>query len=157
MYIVSACLLGENCKYNGKNNETPWVVEFEKYNSCIRVCPERAGGLPCPRPPAEIVSGRVIDKNGNDITEEFYKGAKMSFDAAKSMEENHGEGIVCALLKANSPSCGAGRIYDGSFSGVKTDGNGVFAELLMKNGIRVFGENDEEEFKSFTELYIGKE
>ena len=108
--IISACLMGENCKYNGKNN----IIDISQLKECfelIPVCPECFGGLPIPREPAEMKNGRVYQKNGNDVTDEFIYGAEQTLYIAE--EKN----CVAALLKENSPSCGYGNIYDGSFSG----------------------------------------
>ena len=133
--IVSACLLGENCKYSGGNNFCSAAAELEKYFDIIPVCPECFGGLPIPRDPAEIKNGKVYQKNGNDVSKEFIEGAQHTLYIAE--EKN----CVAALLKENSPSCGFGKIYDGSFSGKLTDGNGITAEMLYNAGIEVFGES----------------
>jgi uncharacterized protein YbbK (DUF523 family) len=142
--IVSACLLGENCKYNGKNNKCSEAVELNKYFEIIPVCPECFGGLSIPREPAEIKDGRVYQKNGNDVTKEFFEGAEQTLYIAE--EKN----CVAALMKENSPSCGFGKIYDGSFSGKLAEGNGIAAEMLYKAGIEVFGES---KISKLTELY----
>lgn len=134
MIFVSACLLGENCKYSGGNNRNEAVISFLKEKEFIAVCPERAGGLPAPRPPAEIRDGRVVDKEGKDVTAEFLLGAEKTLALAK---KHHPE--LC-ILKANSPSCGCGEIYDGTFSGRKISGNGKTTELLLKNGFSVITE-----------------
>ena len=134
MIFVSACLLGENCKYSGGNNRNEAVISFLEEKEFIAVCPERAGGLPAPRPPAEIRDGRVVDKEGKDVTAEFLLGAKKTLALAK---KHHPELFI---LKANSPSCGCGEIYDGTFSGRKISGNGKTTELLLKNGFSVITE-----------------
>ena len=134
MIFVSDCLLGENCKYSGGNNRNEAVISFLEEKEFIAVCPERAGGLPAPRPPAEIRDGRVVDKEGKDVTAEFLLGAKKTLALAK---KHHPE--LC-ILKANSPSCGCGEIYDGTFSGRKISGNGKTTELLLKNGFSVITE-----------------
>ena len=134
MIFVSACLLGENCKYSGGNNRNEAVISFLNDKEYLAVCPERAGGLPAPRPLAEIRDGRVIDKEGKDVTAEFLLGAKKTLALAK---KHHPE--LC-ILKANSPSCGCGEIYDGTFSGRKISGNGKTTELLLKNGFSVITE-----------------
>ena len=141
--IISACLLGENCKYSGGNNKID-VSELEEYFELIPVCPECFGGLPIPREPAEIKDGRVFQKSGKDVTDEFVYGAEQTLYIAE--EKN----CVAALLKENSPSCGFGKIYDGSFSGKLIDSNGITAELLSRNGIAVFGEN---RINKLVELY----
>ncbi len=133
--IVSACLLGENCKYNGGNNKNEEVIALGKTFELIPICPECFGGLPIPRVPSEIKDGRVYSKDGVDLTDYFNKGADHALYIA--MESN----APAALLKENSPSCGFGKIYDGSFSGKKIDGNGITAQLLSDNGIRIFGES----------------
>ena len=142
--IVSACLLGENCKYNGKNNRNENVIALEEYFELIPVCPECFGGLPIPREPAEIKDGRVINKAGEDVTAQFIEGAEQTLYIAE--EKN----CVAAVLKENSPSCGFGRIYDGSFTSVLTQGNGVTAALISSAGIAVFGES---RLKKLVELY----
>ena len=134
MIFVSACLLGENCKYSGGNNRNEAVISFLEEKEFIAVCPERAGGLPAPRPPAEIRDGRVVDKEGKDVTAEFLLGAEKTLALAKKHRPE-----LC-ILKANSPSCGCGEIYDGTFSGRKISGNGKTTELLLKNGFSVITE-----------------
>ena len=133
--IVSACLLGENCKYSGGNNKNDDVIKLSEYFEIIPVCPECFGGLSIPGEPAEIRNGGVYQKGGNDVTAQFIEGAEQTLYIAE--EKN----CVAALLKENSPSCGFGKIYDGSFSGKLTDGNGLTAELLFSRGIQVFGES----------------
>lgn len=133
--IVSACLLGENCKYSGGNNKCDEVIALAEKFEIIPVCPECFGGLPIPRVPSEIRDGRVYSKTGEDLTEAFLSGAEQTLYIAK--EAN----APCAVLKENSPSCGFGKIYDGTFSGNKIDGNGITAQLLYDNEIQVFGES----------------
>ena len=133
--IISACLLGENCKYSGGNNLIEGIEKLKEYFELIPVCPECFGGLSIPREPAEIRNGGVYQKGGNDVTAQFIEGAEQTLYIAE--EKN----CVAALLKENSPSCGFGKIYDGSFSGKLTDGNGLTAELLFSRGIQVFGES----------------
>ncbi len=142
MYIVSGCLLGHNCKYNGGNNQKDEVVEFCKTHKHIVVCPERAGNLPCPRPPAEKVGRRILNKSGEDVTSQFVQGAQATLQRCVKMAELGGEEIEGAILKANSPSCGIGKIYDGTFSGTLTDGDGVFAGMLAAMGIEVITEKE---------------
>lgn len=133
--LVSACLLGENCKYNGGNNYTQEVADLKDKFELIPICPECFGGLPIPRVPNEIINGRTISKNGEDFTAEYEDGAEKSLYIAN-------ESYCCyAVLKERSPSCGFGKIYDGTFSGKLIDGNGITADLLDKNGIRIFGES----------------
>ena len=142
MYVISRCLLGCNCKYNGGNNEAPEVISFCRNHSYVSVCPETAGGLPSPRPPAEKTGDRIIDKEGTDMTEAFVRGAEISLSECLSAAEAEGKKIEGAILKANSPSCGAGKIYDGTFSGTLTDGYGVFASKLAQLGIEVITEKE---------------
>ena len=142
MYIVSACLLGENCKYNGGNNLNDKVKEMLEGHNYISVCPEIVAGFPAPRPPAEIREGRVYNDKGDDLTEMFLDGAEKTLSEARKKSELLGEEIELAILKAKSPTCGSSRIYDGSFSHVVVDGNGIFAALLIENGIKVISEED---------------
>jgi purine nucleoside phosphorylase len=128
---VSACLLGENCKYNGGNNYSEKLVDYIKGNDVLSVCPEVMGGLPVPRESAEIVNGVVSHKDGTSVDKEFRKGAKKALEIVK--EEN----VDLVILQSRSPSCGVNSIYDGSFSGKLISGKGVFADLLQKNGIKV--------------------
>ena len=131
--LVSACLLGENCKYSGGNNWNPGVVEWlrEKGHEAVPVCPEVLGGLPVPRTPAEIVDGVVTAKDGRNVDQAFRRGAELALEIARR------EGAELAVLQPRSPSCGARQIYDGTFRGRKIPGQGVFARLLMENGIPV--------------------
>ncbi|MGN0658485.1 MAG: DUF523 domain-containing protein [Emergencia sp.] len=142
MYLISRCLLGANCKYNGGNNYCQEIVDFCKSHSCTGVCPEGVSGLPVPRPPAEHVGGRIVDREGKDVTAFFEKGAALSLDQALKEAERRGEEIEGAILKANSPSCGSGVIYDGTFSGTLTEGNGCFAQMLINRGIKVISEKE---------------
>ena len=142
--IVSACLLGENCKYNGGSNKCDDIIALAEKFEIIPVCPECFGGLPIPRVPSEIKDGRVYSKTGEDLTEAFLSGAEQTLYIAK--EAN----APCAVLKENSPSCGFGKIYDGTFSGNKIDGNGITAQLLYDNEIQIFGES---QVKRLTNLY----
>lgn len=133
---VSACLLGENCKYNGGNNKNDAVLALQKDFEIVPVCPECFGGLKIPRVPNEIIGGRAISKNGEDFTAEYNKGAEKALYVAEE------SGARFAVLKERSPSCGKGMIYDGTFSGTLVPGNGVTAELFIKTGISVFGESE---------------
>lgn len=144
MYIVSACLLGINCKYSGGNNKCEKVLDFLEDKEYIAVCPEKAGGLSVPRDPAERINDLVISNKGRDVTKEYNDGAIISFENAISFSKELGEEIEGAILKANSPSCGVGEIYDGTFSGILIEGNGVFTDKLLKYGIDV---KTEKEFK----------
>lgn len=136
MDIVSACLCGINCKYDGKNNLNEELKERVMQGELLPVCPEVLGGLPIPRVPCEIRDGRVFTKNGRDVTEKFYLGAKKTLEIAKAA------GAKKAFLKQRSPSCGCGKIYDGSFSGTIIPGDGITAALLKQNGIEVLTEED---------------
>ncbi|MBP2015169.1 DUF523 domain-containing protein [Anaerococcus degeneri] len=134
---VSACLLGENCKYNGGNNYSYELGEIlEKYD-VIPICPEVMGGLPTPRTPAEVVNGVVLTKEGRSVDAEFKKGAEIALDLVKK------SGADLVVLQSRSPSCGVGVIYDGSFSGKLIEGNGIFVKTLNKEGIKAI---DVEEF-----------
>ena len=129
--LVSACLLGTNCKYSGGNNYSEEVIEFLSNYEIIPVCPEQLGGLPTPRPASEIIGDKVINNEGNDVTQEYTKGAEETLKIAKLL------GVKKALLKAKSPSCGNGKIYDGTFSGTLIDGDGITTKLLKENNIEV--------------------
>lgn len=131
-YIVSACLLGENCKYNGGNNANKQLIAFLKDQEYIAVCPERLGGLPTPRPRSERFQHKVMNEHGEDITAYFIKGAQL---ALQQVKEWHGE---IAILQARSPSCGIHQIYDGTFQGRKIAGDGIFAQLLCEQGYPVY-------------------
>ncbi len=134
--IVSACLLGESCRYDGKSKPCQAVINLkEKYN-LIPVCPEVMGGLKTPRHPSEIIGDKVIGKDDSDNTKEYKKGAEIALNIALQ------NGAKKAVLKAKSPSCGKGQIYDGTFSGVLKDGNGITAKLFMENRIEVLTENE---------------
>ena len=109
------------------------------------VCPEALGNLPTPRPPSEFINGRAIDKNGKDITENLIHGAKKTMEQAEKKAAELGQRIELAILKANSPSCGSAKIYDGTFSGVLVDGDGIFAAMLKEKGIPVINEKQREE------------
>ena len=134
--MVSACLIGEKCKYNGKDNCSEKLLEYIKDHEVIAVCPEVAGGLSIPRIPCEIVNGIVINKDGESKDAEFRKGAQICL--RRALEEK----IDLAILQSRSPSCAAKQIYDGSFSGKLIDGQGIFAGMLSENGIRVMDVED---------------
>lgn len=142
MIIVSACLLGENCKYNGGNNYTEWVDNLGMKHSISMVCPEVLGKLLVPRPAAELKDGRVINERGEDVTSVFEEGARIAYTRAVVAAKSIGEEIEYAVLKSNSPSCGKGTVYDGTFTGGLTEGNGIFAQLLMDKGIKVYTEKE---------------
>jgi len=134
--LVSACLLGTPCRYDGKSKPCGGVLALSKHYELIPVCPEVMGGLPTPRPPAERKGDKVLTENGKDVTKEYLLGAQ---NALRTAKEN---GCRIAVLKEKSPSCGKDRIYDGSHTRTLTEGNGTTAELLLKNGITVFGESE---------------
>ena len=135
--LVSACLLGICCRYDGKGNPNESVLALLGRDdvTLIPVCPEQLGGMSTPRTPSERLDDRVINRAGEDVTHCFSKGADAALQIAQLSRCRY------AILKERSPSCGCGRIYDGTFSGTLTDGNGVTAELLLQAGIQVFGES----------------
>lgn len=139
--MVSACLLGDNVKYNGKNNKNDALIKFLKDKEIIKICPECLGGLTVPRSPSEIRGNLVINKEGNDVTNSFLKGAQKTLEIAEN------ENIKVAILKKNSPSCGSRKIYDGTFSNNLIDGEGITAKQLKKHGIVVLDEDNYLEYK----------
>lgn len=134
--LVSACLLGIDCKYSGGNNLNEKVLEYIKDYEVIPVCPEIMGGLSTPRPPSERIGDKVLNNQGTDVTNEYTKGALETLKLAKLFN------VKKALLKAKSPSCGKGKIYDGTFTSTLIEGNGVTVDLLESNGIEVISEQD---------------
>lgn len=130
--LVSACLLGENCKYNGGNNYNEVLDEFLKNKKVIPVCPERDGGLPAPRASVELIDNVPYDKDGNCYEEAFQKGIAMALKAATAEE------IDYAVLQSRSPTCGVRRVYDGTFSGKLTEGDGRLVQALKEQGIKVY-------------------
>ena len=134
--LVSACFLREGYKYNGGANINQKIIGLTEKYEFILICPEVFGGLPTPRVPSEIVGEKVLNSIGEDVTEAFVNGAEKALKLALE------HGCKKAILKAKSPSCGKGYIYDGSFSHTITKGNGVAAELLMQNGIVVYTEDE---------------
>lgn len=139
--MVSACLLGDNVKYNGKNNKNDALIEFLKDKEVIKVCPECLGDLKVPRSPSEIQDNKVINKDGIDVTNSYLKGAE------KTLKIANDENIKVAILKKNSPSCGSQKIYDGTFSNKLIKGDGITAKILKKNGIVVLDEDNYLEYK----------
>ena len=135
--LVSACLLGICCRYDGRGNPNDAVLSLLNRDDIplIPVCPEQLGGLSTPRIPSERRCERVVNRAGEDVTSQFIRGAEEALRIAKLY------GCQVAVLKERSPSCGCGRIYDGTFSGKLTDGDGVTAELLRREGIKVYGES----------------
>lgn len=146
MILVSACLAGLDSKYNGKSNYNEYIERLVREGKAIMVCPEQMGGLPTPRDSCEIVCGvggdvlegksKIIDSKGQNQTEKFLKGAEETLKVGRLYN------IKKAILKSKSPSCGVGKIYDGTFSGKLTEGNGVTAELLVRNGFEVITEEE---------------
>lgn len=135
--LVSSCLLGCECRYKGDSCRNEAVLSLaEKGHTLIGICPEQMGGLPTPRPPAEIVDDKVVANTGADVTAAYQKGAQTALSLATLARAE------LAVLKAKSPSCGKGRIYDGSFTGVLIPGSGVTASLLEENGIPVYTEEE---------------
>ncbi len=134
--IVSACLIGKNCKYNGGNNLNQELLTALKDYNVILICPEVEGGLKIPRVPSEIVGNKVINGEGIDVTENYRLGANLALK--KALDNN----VKIAILKAKSPSCGSNKIYDGTFSHKVIDGDGVTAKLFKENGIKVYTENN---------------
>ena len=136
--LISACLAGINCKFNGENNllDSGVLDEISKKYHLLFVCPEVFGGLSTPREPAEIKGGLVVTKRAKDVSENFKFGAEICLKIAKL------NGCKKAILKARSPSCGSGQIYDGSFSKKLIFGDGVAAKMLKENGILVFSEDE---------------
>ena len=135
--LISACLLGVECKYSGGSNALPeeTIGKLRARYRLIPVCPETAGGLPTPRDPSERCGERVVSCRGADVTAQFKKGAEAALTLARRY------GCTTALMKGHSPSCGSGLIYDGSFSGKLVKGDGCAAELLKAAGVSVVGEN----------------
>ena len=134
MKIVSACLAGVCCRYDGEVRPCEAIVAMVRRGEAIPVCPEQLGGLPTPRVGAERCGSKVINMNGDDVTAQFERGAAEGLRIAQLV------GCTEAILKAKSPSCGCGKVYDGSFSRTLIDGDGVFAALLKKNGIKIVTE-----------------
>lgn len=133
--LISACLLGIPCRYDGASKVQLWAEELARRHELVPVCPEQLGGLPTPRDPSERREGRVVMNTGADVTEQYRRGAEAALRLCRML------GCEAAILKERSPSCGHGTIYDGTFTGTLTDGDGVTAELLLRNGIPVYGES----------------
>ena len=137
--LISACLLGRNCKYNGGNNYHPLTEKLRERYDLVPVCPECFGGLPIPHEPSERVGDKVLSKSGDDVTAAFQKGAERTVEAARR------SGARKAVLKERSPSCGFGTIYDGTFTGTVVPGDGVAAQALAAEGVAIWGESRMEE------------
>lgn len=135
--LVSGCLFGWNCRYDGRAKPCaePIFLKWKQEGRLIPVCPEVEGGLPTPRTPCQRNGDSIVSETGDDCTGEYLAGAEKALSVAKEND------IVCCILKESSPSCGVNEIYDGTFSGKKTAGQGVTAELLRKNGFEIFSED----------------
>lgn len=133
--LVSACLLGEACRYDGKSKGVDEVTALSEKFNLIPVCPEVMGGLSVPRDPCEIIGDRLVSSNGRDCTEQYNKGARIALELARKYNCKY------AVLKLKSPSCSVNGVYDGTFSKTLASGMGVTAKLLSQNGITVLGEN----------------
>jgi uncharacterized protein YbbK (DUF523 family) len=146
MYLISACLCGINCKYSGENNLNEDCLTLLEQDQAILICPEQLGGLTTPRNPGEIIGdaksiitkgiGKVITKDGEDVTEAFLRGAKETIKIAKA------SGTLAAILKEGSPSCGCNYIYDGTFTGEKIAGEGITCAMLKEEGIEVISDEE---------------
>lgn len=133
--LVSACLMGVGCRYDGKSNQLPQLEQLMKQHTCIPVCPEIFGGLPTPRVPAERQGSKIMTQDGQDVTQQFVRGTA---EVLRLADLYH---CKAALLKERSPSCGSGQIYDGTFTKTLTEGDGLAAEMLNRKGIAVYGES----------------
>ena len=129
--MVSACLLGENCRYDGGNNKDDRIAALAEDHELIPVCPEVMGGLPIPRIPSEIRDGAVINREGRSVDTEFRSGAQKCLEIAMKERPD------LVILKSRSPSCGVRQHYDGTFTGKLTEGPGITADLLIRNGFQV--------------------
>ena len=143
MFLVSACLAGVRCRYDGRCCPNETVARLVARGEAVPVCPEQLAGLPTPRPCCEIdrENGRVVSRDGRDLTEAFARGAQRALAIAKAA------GVRRAVLKSRSPSCGRGLVYDGSFTGKLISGDGVTAKLLAENGVEIYTENDLDRLK----------
>ena len=133
--LISACLLGISCRYDGDSKPHPLAEELARRHQLVPVCPEQLGGLPTPRPPAERRGDRVITRAGGDVTAQYRRGAEATWKLCRLLD------CQAAVLKERSPSCGSGEIYDGTFTGTRISGDGVTAETLRAQGIRIVGES----------------
>lgn len=143
--LISACLMGVNCKYDGKNNYIENFFDRHADLNFIKICPEVEGGMSIPRKPCEGKNGKIIDIDGDDMTLYFEKGGQIALK--KALDNN----VKIAILKARSPSCGKGLIYDGSFSKKLVEGQGITAKLLIENGLKVFTEEELDKFEEYLE------
>lgn len=140
--LISACLLGAQCRYDGQSKPVLEMVALSEQFDLVPLCPEQLGGLPTPRAPSERLGSRVVARTGADVTDAYTRGAQQTLALAQRF------GCTAALLKQRSPSCGKGEIYDGTFTGTRVPGDGVTAALLSAHGIRVYGEDDVAELLS---------
>jgi uncharacterized protein YbbK (DUF523 family) len=134
--LVSACLAGRACAYDGSHRAHAVILQLVSEGRAVLVCPEEEGGLGTPRPAAEIVGSRVITDDGRDVTDEYLEGTRIAVDRASS------EGCSAAILKARSPACGCGAVYDGTFTGRLAEGDGVAAAALRRAGLELWTEED---------------
>ena len=137
--LISACLLGCCCRYDGASKVHPLAEALAQHYDLVPVCPEQLGGLPTPRPPAERQGDRVMTRDGRDVTEAYCRGGEETLRLCRLLD------CQAAVLKERSPSCGLGQVYDGTFTGTLTDGDGLCARLLVGRGLRVIGESQVEE------------
>lgn len=147
MILVSACLLGDPCKYNGGTNKNEAVLRFLQGKCYCRICPETAGGLTIPRLPAERRGQRVVQSDGTDVTDSFMLGAKKTLETARRLSPE------LIILKANSPSCGVGSIYNGYFCKALCKGNGVAAQMLLDAGFTVTTEKELKAWKNDCNIF----
>lgn len=143
--LVSACLLGEPCRYDGKAKPSPAVLALGSRFDLVPICPETAGGLPTPRIPSEIVGEKVLNQAGEDVTAAFMRGAAAAVETARTLS------VKRAVLKARSPSCGRDTVYDGTFSGTLTPGDGVTAAALRAAGVVIYTESEAEQLLAASE------
>lgn len=134
--LISACLIGDKVRYDGRSNYSPLIVKLLEQYELVPFCPEVEGGLTTPRNPSEIKGERVVMNNGRDVTRQFEKGAELALNICQYL------GIKIAILKDGSPSCGSKEIHDGNFSGKKIKGKGITTSLLEKKGIKVISEDE---------------
>lgn len=134
--LVSACLAGRHCRYDGKEKGNPVIAELVEEGRMIPICPESAGGLQIPREPSEICGDKVLSRSGKDVTREYLLGAKRCLKVCQM------NGCRTAVLKSKSPSCGKGLVHNGRFDGGLTEGNGVFAQMCLEHGIEVLTEDE---------------
>ncbi|MBT3395454.1 DUF523 domain-containing protein [archaeon] len=136
MKIVSACLAGIECRWDGKSKPCQKVIDLVKTGKAIPICPEELGGLATPREPSEQKNNKILTKSGKDLTQEFESGAEKALRIAKL------NNCTKAILKSKSPSCGSKKIYDGTFSNKLIEGEGIFTKILRQNGIKVLNEDE---------------